>query len=184
MELDTTRVAVLLPLLPGKQVVAIDGRAGSGKSTLAAQIAESTGAGIICMDDFFLPSALRTPERFATPGGNIHHERFAEEVIPFLRTGAGFSYRIFDCKRMDFNGERYVAPAPLRVVEGAYALHPVLGAYADFRVFSEIDPDLQRERIKKRNGDKAAAVFFEKWIPLENEYIEAYKINKDADIVV
>ena len=38
------------------------------------------------MDDFFLPPALRTPERRSEPGGNVHYERFLTEVLPNLRS--------------------------------------------------------------------------------------------------
>ena len=71
----------------GVSVIALDGRAAAGKSTLAAALAETLQAAVIHMDDFFLPPALRTPQRLDRPGGNIHYERFAEEVLPRLRGG-------------------------------------------------------------------------------------------------
>ena len=71
----------------GVGVIAIDGRAASGKTTLAAALAAETGGTVVHMDDFFLPAELRTPQRLAAPGGNVHAERFAEEVLPFLRQG-------------------------------------------------------------------------------------------------
>ena len=37
------------------KVIAIDGRCASGKTTLARELAERLGAGVIHMDDFFLP---------------------------------------------------------------------------------------------------------------------------------
>ena len=67
-------------------IIAIDGRAASGKSTLAQQLGELLDADVIHMDDFFLPPSLRTKERLSEPGGNVHYERFAEEV-PLLYTG-------------------------------------------------------------------------------------------------
>ena len=56
----------------GISVIALDGRAAAGKSTLAAALAETLQAAVSHMDDFFLPLALRTPQRLAQPGGNIH----------------------------------------------------------------------------------------------------------------
>jgi uridine kinase len=165
-------------------IIAIDGRAAAGKSTMAAKLAAYSGAGIICMDDFFLPAELRTAERYAQAGGNIHHERFALEVLPFLKSGEGFAYRIFDCKRMDYHGVRTVAPSRIRVVEGAYSHHPVLGHYMDKRVFMDIDPVAQYARIEKRNGTEAAALFAKKWIPLEEEYLRACQIREKADIII
>jgi len=181
------RFARLLPVMSLMQTqctVAIDGRSASGKTTMARHLAVATGAGVVHMDDFFLPAALRGSERFATPGGNIHHERFATEVLPQLNNRAAFSYRIFDCARMDYNGERQVAASALRIVEGAYSHHPVLGEYADVRVFANIDAQTQLTRIKKRNGEEAAAVFEQKWIPMEEDYICAYGVDTRADLIV
>ena len=56
-------------------VVAIDGRCGSGKTSLAALIAALFPCNVFHMDDFFLPPALRTPERLSQPGGNVDRER-------------------------------------------------------------------------------------------------------------
>ena len=49
----------------GISVIALDGRAAAGKSTLAAALAETLQAAVIHMDDFFLPLALRAPQRLA-----------------------------------------------------------------------------------------------------------------------
>ena len=61
-----------------KCILAIDGRAAAGKTTLANLLQEYFDGAVIHMDDFFLPLELRTKERYATPGGNVHYERFNE----------------------------------------------------------------------------------------------------------
>lgn len=44
----------------------------------------------------FCPAELRTAERFAQPGGNVHRERIEEEILrPFSR-GQQVVYRPFD----------------------------------------------------------------------------------------
>ena len=93
-------------------VIAIDGRAASGKSTVAAQLSKVLDAAVVHMDDFFLPPTLRTPERLAASGGNVHYERFAEQVLPFLRTKTPFSYRRFDCSVMRETESVAVPAAP------------------------------------------------------------------------
>lgn len=103
-------------------VLAIDGRAGSGKSSLANQLAALLPASVIHLDDFFLPVELRSPERLAEPGGNFHYERFRTEVLPCLRQAEPFSYRKFDCGRMDYGEEVEIPSAPWLIVEGAYSL--------------------------------------------------------------
>lgn len=163
-------------------VIAIDGRAASGKSTMAQHLADILSADIVHMDDFFLPLDLRTKERFEMPGGNIHYERFIEEVLPFVAQPKAFSYRRFDCGRLHYHGEKVIQSNPVRIVEGSYSLHPLFGDYADITVFSTAAPELQLQRICKRNGSEMAKIFETKWIPLEECYFETYNIAKKADL--
>lgn len=163
-------------------VIAIDGRAASGKSTMAEQLKQLLDAAVIQMDDFFLPVALRTEERLRTPGGNVHYERFIEEVLPYVSLPQRFSYRRFDCGSMDYNGSRVVENTPLRIVEGSYSCHPLFGKYADITVFLDVDPAEQLRRIQHRNGKEMAAIFQSKWIPLEEAYFENAGISQKADI--
>lgn len=187
----------LLPILekmaahPAKDkilVLAIDGRCASGKTTMADMLSEITGAGVVHMDDFFLPMELRTKERLSQPGGNVHYERFREEVLPCLREKRGFAYGRFDCGRMELCGERFVgetfADGCFRIVEGAYSMHPFFGDYADLKVFSDITAREQSERILKRDGGEALTVFRQRWIPMEERYFTAYHTEKRADIIV
>ena len=116
-------------------VLAIDGRAASGKSSLAKTLAKDYAGRVVHMDDFFLPQELRTAERLSEPGGNLHYERFVAEILPGLRDEAGVNYQAFDCNRMQLGEWRNLLPAQLTIVEGAYALHPKLGAYYDLVSF-------------------------------------------------
>ena len=180
----------ILPILDrlaanaGIHVVAIDGRAASGKTTKASLLHAVLDAPVILMDDFFLPHALRTPERLAKPGGNVHYERFAQEVLPGLTSGEGFTFRVFDCCRMDFHGLREIPAAPIRIVEGSYAHHPELGDYAGLRVFSTVDEAELMARILRRNGEKMAEMFRTRWIPMEEKYFSHFGIRDKADIIL
>lgn len=165
-------------------VIAIDGRAASGKTTLANQLEQLLDADVIRMDDFFLPPELRTQDRFLTPGGNIHYERFSREVIPYIAHPAPFSYRIFDCGKMDYRGEKEIAGKRFRIVEGSYSCHPAFGRYADLTVFLHIEPQEQMRRIQDRNGAQMAEVFHSKWIPLEEAYFSHYAISEKADLLL
>lgn len=168
----------------GRCVVAVDGRCASGKSTLAELLAMVTGAGVVHMDDFFLPSELRTEARLNEPGGNVHYERFQKEVLPALNRGGDFSYRRFDCSRMELGEERKVSGNGLLVVEGAYSCHPKLGDYMTLRVFSDVESEKQLRRIGVRDGERALETFKQCWIPMEENYFKAYGIREQADIVL
>jgi len=164
--------------------VVIDGRCASGKTTAANLLAGVWNAPVIRMDDFFLPPDLRTAERYLTPGGNVHYERFAEEVLPGLREGSAFAYRKFDCGKMILQETETLIPeAPVRIVEGTYSLHPFFGDYADLTVFSDVAPEEQMKRLLRRDGDYAE-VFREKWIPMEEAYFRAFDPAKRCAVIL
>ncbi len=165
-------------------VIAVDGRAASGKTTLAKDLQIALDADVIHTDDFFVPPALRSETRFETPGENIHHERFAEEVLPFISGREPFSYRIFDCGKADFNGKREIGSKQFRIVEGAYSCHPKFGNYADITVFSDVSADEQTERIRRRNGEEMLGMFLNKWIPMEEEYFLHFGIKNKTNLIV
>lgn len=174
-----------LRTLPAKmRIIAIDGRCAAGKTTLAARLAEELGGDVIHMDDFFLPPALRTPERRREPGGNVHYERFLTEVLPKLAAGEAFSYQRFDCSRMALGERIPVQNNGFVFVEGAYSCHPVLGEYMDRKVFLDIDRETQTKRIRRRNGEDRLQDFLQLWIPLEEAYFQAFSVEKKADYII
>ena len=168
----------------GIHTIAIDGRSASGKTTLALALAEAIGARVVHMDDFFLPMELRTEERLAIPGGNVHYERIQNEVLPYITETAAFSYERFDCATMQLTEHRQLPEATYTIIEGAYSCHPFLGDYMSLRVFMDVDSKVQIERIRKRNGMEKAEIFQRKWIPLEEAYFQAYGIREKAQIIL
>ncbi len=155
-------------------VLAIEGRAASGKTTAAALISELFPAQTVRMDDFFLPPRLRTQERLCEAGGNVHRERFVDEVLWNLRSQAEFSYRVFDCSQQDYKEKpRRILPAPLYIVEGSYSMHPAFGKYYDISFFSDVTAEEQEERILRRNGENMLERFRREWIPMEEKYFSS-----------
>lgn len=167
----------------GTCTVAIDGNSGSGKSTLASRLSAASNALLIHMDDFFLPPELKTPERLAAPGGNIDSDRFLKEVINGISSGHAFYYHTFSC--CDRSYTRRSAPySPIRILEGVYSMHPAWQNYLDLKIFLQISPDLQKERILQRSGEEMLKNFIEKWIPMENRYFDFYKIRETCDYII
>ena len=165
-------------------VIVIDGPCASGKSTMATQLASVLEGSVIRIDDFFLPPELRTDERLAEAGGNVHYERFKDEVVDRLASGETFEYTRFDCSVMDYGDGVAVPASKWRIVEGSYSHHPYFGEYGDIRVFSMIDDDEQMRRILARNGEEMAKRFESMWIPMENRYFEEYNICEGANLRV
>jgi len=162
-------------------IIAIDGRCAAGKTTTADRLAEMFGFSVVHMDDFFLPFDMRTPERLAQPGGNIHRERFLEEAVPWL--GRSFEYGVFDCSVGRVKEKRSIAAGGV-IVEGVYSLHPAFGDIYDLCVFMDISPELQRSRIIERNGEVMWAMFRDRWIPMEENYINSFDVEKRCSVII
>ena len=165
-------------------VIAIDGRCGSGKTTLTEILCRRLEADAVHMDYFYLTPEQRTAARFSEPGGNVNYERFSEEVLPRLGKPEGFSYRRYDFPTRSFPEICSVRSGQRVIVEGAYSLHPVFGAYADLRVLSDIGREEQDRRILLRNGPEGLKNFKKIWIPLEENYLSACRIREICDIVI
>ena len=177
------RVAALQAAGVRPVVIGIDGMAASGKTTITALLAERLDASVIHMDDFFLPQGFRTPERLKTPGGNVYYERFKQEVVPYLRCGELFGYRVFDAHKHIYTDTRVIQPTPVIIVEGSYCMHPELGEIYDLKVFCKVSPYEQMQRINATRA-RVAEMFKAMWIPMENRYHAAFDIESKCDLVI
>lgn len=168
----------------GRVLLALDGRCASGKTTASRRLREeleqrSNQRGLGCMtavlhmDDFFLRPEQRTEERLRIPGENVDHERFLAEVLRPLARGEAFSFRPYDCHTRSLREPVAVPKADIAIIEGAYSCHRDLRGYYDWRVLADIDPELQRQRILKRNGEAGWQRFADLWIPLEERYLQS-----------
>ncbi len=168
----------------GRCIVSIDGRCTSGKSTLGTYLKEKTGGELIRMDDFFLRQEQRTPQRYNTPGENVDHERFTEEVLLPLAGNEAFVYYPFDHSVMGVGSRGVqVQPSDVVIIEGSYSQRPDLKPYYDLNIFLTVGPEEQMRRIEKRNPDKVE-MFRTKWIPLEEAYFSAFHPEASADLVI
>lgn len=182
-----TQLLAALQQLSGQArcIVAIDGRCGSGKTTLAARLQADLGCAVFHMDDFFPRPEQRTEARLSQPGENVDHERFLAEILLPLHQGLSpVTYRPYLCARQCLGHPVTVTPTPLTIVEGSYSCHPTLWPYYDLRVFLTVDPDKQSRRILRRSGPEKAAAFAQRWIPFEEMYFQAYKIQARCDLTI
>lgn len=168
----------------GSLTLVIEGPCASGKTTLSEMLREKYDCTVFHMDDFFLRPEQRTPERYAEIGGNIDRERFLAEVLVPLKKGETVNYRRFDCSQMNLLEPVEMKPQKLTVIEGVYSMHPAFSGYYDFSVFLDITPELQKERILKRNTPEKAERFFNEWISLENKYFSGADIKGRCDLCI
>jgi len=168
----------------GSVKVAVEGGSASGKTTLGELLENLYDCTLFHMDDFFLRPEQRTPERFGQPGGNVDRERFLEEVLLPLSREEPVIYRTFDCGTFTLSEPKTVEPGRVTVIEGAYSMHPELADFYDFAVFLDVEPELQRVRIEKRNGAGLAKRFFQEWIPMEEMYFREMNVKDRCDLVI
>ena len=85
--LSTIVGAVLARTDKSPVIIAIDGPSASGKTSFANSIERDFDCNVFRMDDFFLTPERKTPERLATPGGNVDWEGFKENVMENIKLG-------------------------------------------------------------------------------------------------
>lgn len=163
-------------------LVAIDGSCTAGKSTLAAALKAHYHCNVFHMDDFFLRPEQRTAQRLAEDGGNVDYERFREEVLEPLKEGVSFSYRPYDCGSGQLKDAVEVIPGRVNIIEGTYSHHPYFEDPYDLKVFLTISPEVRRQRILHRPPFLHKR-FFEEWIPMEQAYFQAFRIEEQCDIM-
>ncbi len=172
-------------MLTQKRVtVAIEGGSASGKTTLGELLRKLYDCNLFHMDDFFLQMHQRTEERFEEIGGNVDYERFKTEIIDALEKDEPFSYRVFDCSKMELGEEIRVTPKKLNIVEGAYSMHPYFGDVYDLSAFIHVGEDAQKMRILERNGKNMFRRFVDEWIPLEEKYFEGTRVYEKCTFVL
>ena len=164
-------------------IIAIDGPCASGKTTVAKLITQKFDVQIIRMDDFFLPPEMRTAERLSEAGGNVHYERFNNQVANNIKSGKNFVYDVYSCSNGTTTQSPPISPEKAIVVEGSQSLHPQINIPYDLKIFVEADYETRLERIMLRNGSSALEIFKTKWIPLEDKYFQKFDIRKKCHII-
>lgn len=170
-------------------LAAIDGPCASGKTLLSRDILNQLisryglNVGLIEIDHFFLPPGLRSETRFAEPGGNIHYERFQQEVIEPILAHQAPKYSVFDCSIMDYSGTIEVLVSDMILIEGVYSHHPLWRDELDLRIFCHANMDVRLQRLEKRDGQQKLRRFIDEWIPMEDKYFEAFDVKNKSDII-
>lgn len=164
-------------------MISMDGRCASGKTTLAKLLQQVYDCNVFKMDDFFLQPYQRTKERLESPGENVDHERFEEEILIPLSKQKDVSLRKFNCSTMSIEPSILIPYKPLNIIEGSYSMHSSLQKYYDSSVFLTINKEEQLSRLKKRNPSMLNN-FIQRWIPLEEMYFKTFSIQDKCDMKI
>ena len=166
-----------------RYLITIDGPCASGKTTLADKLAGIFGAAVVHTDDYVIPHAQKTPERLAIPGGNCDVDRLTEEVVAPWKRGDAVLIRKYDCRNDRMLPAEKLPDCRLLILEGSYCNLPAIRQYADLRLFMNTPWEIRKERLEKRESAPYLQMFFDRWIPLENHYFEAYGL-PDRECIV
>ena len=155
-------------------LITIDGPCASGKTTLAEKLAAVLNAAVVHTDDYVIPHGQKTPERLAIPGGNCDADRLCKEVvIPWKRGDTAF-IRKYDCRNDRLLPTEKLPDSRILILEGSYSNLPMIREHADVRVFVNTPWEIRQERLIRRESPQSLQRFYDRWIPLEDRYFEAY----------
>ena len=173
----------VLHALRDHSVISIDGPCAAGKTTIGKLLSSFLECPCIHMDDYFLQPHQRTPKRLQQPGGNIDYERFHQEINEAWNQDQPIHMHSYDCTTQTMRKEVVLEKGHLLVIEGSYAHHPFLDDMHAFKIFMDIDPDLQFDRLQKRSSSNRLNDFVEMWIPMEKQYFDTFSIKEKSDYV-
>lgn len=164
-------------------IISIDGRCASGKTTLSHLLKQIYDCNVFKMDDFFLQPHQRTKERLESPGENVDHERFEQEVLIPLSKHEDIKLRKFNCSTLSIQSAHLIPYKSFNVIEGSYSMHSDLQKYYSYSVFLTVSKEEQLSRLEKRNPNMLNN-FIQRWIPLEELYFKTFSIQDICDIKI
>jgi uridine kinase len=154
----------------GFTFVGIGGCGGAGKSTLAASVPDAT---VVSTDEFWDGN-----------GNGFDLARLRAEVFDPLLAGREAAFASWDWAAKRPRGGRTVVPAGTIVIEGVCALHRMFRDDYDVRIWVEAPYEVRLERGVARDGEAARATWVERWMPMEDRYVERDDPVACADLVV
>ncbi len=164
-------------------LIAVEGRSASGKTTFAKLLSQRLSCTVFHIDDFYLPKEKQTEERLSQSGGNIDRESFLNYLLLPSLKGEEVIYKAFDCKTQRYKDSVKIQSGKIVVTEGVYSCHNDFYDLYDLHIFLTVSPEIQKERIIKRNGEDVYKIFKDKWIPREENYFKEQDIKNKCELV-
>ena len=156
-----------------ERITLIDGRSGSGKTTYATELARSTGAQLLSLDDVY-------PGWDGLEAGEAHVLRHVLRALAEGQQPRWQSWNWADARPGSWHD---LDPARALVVEGCGAVSPASRALADHAIYLELPDDERRRRAIARDGEQFARNW-QRWTRQEEWHAHLHDPRGTADEVV
>jgi para-aminobenzoate synthetase len=167
---------------PSPLLVALDGGSGAGKSTLAARLAQELDSVVVQLDDFYAAQIpdweweIRSVQERAREV--FDWQRLRTDALEPLLAGQTAKWYPFDFAAGLRRDGTYALcqqpvekqPAPVIILEGAYATNPALADLLDLTVLVDVPVPERHRRLEQRESNPQ---FLQRWHALWDE-VEAY----------
>jgi uridine kinase len=177
-------------------LVALDGGSGAGKSTLTAQLAQRGAVAVVPLDDFWsamIPDAAwdqwSVEARAAAVFDWARVRRDALEPLLAGRTARWYPVDFAAGAQADGTyrlQETAVrcAPAPIILLEGAYAAHPALTDLVHVTILLDVPVTERHRRLAGREPAAFLAQWHRRWDAVEADYFTHLRPRSTYDLVV
>src|SRR5919202_979668 len=154
------------------RIVAIDGFGGSGKTELARRLAAALGDAVVVHTDDFARPRHRGWE----------WSRMQQQVLEPLLRDEPARYQRYDWDTDRLAEWRELPVGGTLIVEGVSSLRDELGRYWDFAIWVEAPYETRLQRGVTRDGEDMRSQWADIWMREEQEYYEAQRPDKKADL--
>lgn len=176
-----------LPPKHFQKLIGLDGLGASGKSTIAEQLHKlRPDISLIHVDEFYKPKAQRTVGivEGAIVSPDFEWDRLDGQVFDPIRRGFPIIYQSFDW-RHDAAGRWVEIPqGNWVVIVGVYALQSRFFPYYDYSIWADAPKEIRVARMIKREGEKVAQEWLDKWSAREERYYEIDRPDQRAALTI
>jgi uridine kinase len=176
--------------------IALDGPSGAGKSTIARGLAAELPATLVQGDDFFAAELTRADwdARNAAERARdaIDWKRLRSSALEPLRAGRAALWHPFDFDAGERSDGSYPmalrpeqrTPAPIILLEGAYAARPELADLIDLSVLVHAPAAVRHARLAARESPEFLRAWHDRWDAAETDYFARVRPITSFDVVV
>lgn len=152
----------------------VDGRSGSGKTTVATELARSTGAQLLSLDDVY-------PGWDGLEAAEAH---VLQHVLRALAEGRPPRWRSWNWADARPGAWHDVDPQRHLVIEGCGAISAAARALADHALWIELPDDVERRRRAIARDGEAFARNWQRWARQEEWHAHLHDPRGTADEVM